>query len=261
MPSPLVAIGVPTTHSGRFSEFWACLAKLCSFMGDKADTLPAYGSDNIRGLNTLVENFLGTPAQYLWILNDDHKFKPTLLADLLASNGTWDAVVPLVLQRAQPWWPVIYKGGADGYKQIGPAHLAHYEPNKVYLLSPYVVGGAGILVRRRVFEMMSAPWFEGGKTTHSDRGGSDLYFCQKMWELDMAIYLNTGCVMAHQFVGAVWPQYDPEQKRWMPLVEVPSVVLEKGARHEVASAAPSPAKGHEKGQKTPAGLPSGTGDS
>lgn len=121
-------------------------------------------------LNAAVRDMEG---DWLWIMGDDHTFSPDLLVQL--GHLDRDIVVPLCSRRVPPLVPVWYG------KETSPGRFAPinwFDLPKTGLMELGAAGNAGMLVRRRVFETLSDPWFELGKTD-SEELGEDLYFCKK----------------------------------------------------------------------------------
>jgi hypothetical protein len=65
-------------------------------------------------------------------------------------------------------------------------------------------GQAGALVKKTVLDQLGDPWFEGGQLTRG-RLMEDMYFIQRLHELDIPIYVDCDEVMAHIANIAVTP--------------------------------------------------------
>jgi hypothetical protein len=67
-----------------------------------------------------------------------------------------------------------------------------------------------MLIRRRVFDAMTDPWFEAAMTSPVQLG-EDLYFCDKARALhDFAIHCDLDIVLGHCMTGVVWPVREDE---------------------------------------------------
>lgn len=137
------------------------------------------------------------------MLGDDHVFSPDLLEKLI--NRNVDIVVPLCLQRAKPLQPVLQK-------EISPGKVEKMTfddlPNRTKLWRlPHGIytGNAGMLVKRRVFDIMGYPWMEQGQLVPG-RGGFDLYFCKKAQELKILVHLDLENTTGHMTHVGIWPE-------------------------------------------------------
>jgi hypothetical protein len=67
-----------------------------------------------------------------------------------------------------------------------------------------VVGSAGLLVHRRVFEAMPPPWFEAGSLLRHGLG-EDWWFCLKAKKLGFQTWVDTALPMGHTTTVTLWP--------------------------------------------------------
>lgn len=168
------------------------------------------GTDVIwnAGLNPAA-NFNGCirrmPAQseWAWIMGDDHILPPDCLMKLL-DRGV-DVVVPLCVRRQPPFIPVLFK------EQQPDSPLGQFPPFKwgeipsTGLHEAFVVGSAGMLIRRRVLEALADPWFEIGQMA-TDRGDEDTHFCLKVREAGFKIHFDADVMIGHMTPICLWPQ-------------------------------------------------------
>lgn len=160
--------------------------------------------------NTIVEQFLSTPAEWLWMVDADMTFPPTILEELLGSadpkttpivGGLCFGVRPKgdlndTLGFEPELFPTIYIVGEDG--------LLHetdgYPENS--LVQAHSTGAACLLVHRGVFEHEGwrdghpFPWFResvlDGKPCSEDQ-----FFCLKAGGLGFPVHINTAAKTGH----------------------------------------------------------------
>lgn len=149
------------------------------------------GVNVIGNRNRIVE-----AAQGEWILfvDDDHVFKPDLLARLL--DREVDVVVPFCLSRRPPFTPVVY----SGLDEAGD-HVVQDNFPSGGLVEVFAAGTGGMLVRRHVLEAIDSPWFEA-EGRHMNE---DLTFCRKVREAGFHIWLDVDAQLGHVSHFAVWP--------------------------------------------------------
>ena len=194
-------IAVPTGSIGRYREFDIQLIQ----MHAPAGSLLTYkmGLNVARNINDAIRA-MAPEHEWVFILGDDHTFAPDVLMKLLDHNV--DVAVPLVLHRSPPYMPVLYGPGPD-YVHVKPSWFKG--KRGLVDISEFTVGNAGMLVRRKVFETLSDPWFEMGKT-HPEVGGSDLYFSEKVRRAGIKQYMDMDLAMGHIGHVAFWPGWDAD---------------------------------------------------
>jgi hypothetical protein len=140
--------------------------------------------------------------EWAWIMGDDHVLPPDCLMRLLDRNV--DVVVPLCVRRQPPFIPVLFK------QQEADSPLGQFPPIKWSevpssgLHECWVVGSAGMLVRRRVLEAIQDPWFEIGQMA-TDRGDEDTHFCLKVQQAGFKIHFDADVVIGHITPICLWP--------------------------------------------------------
>lgn len=203
---PPGVIAVPASHVGRYREFDICLS--CLMSPPRSKIVWRTGLNVAKNMNDIIREMFSNclDAQWLWILGDDHTFDSGLLMRLLSHDV--DVVVPTVLHREPPYLPVLY-GPAPEYKIVNPSWF----DNKTGLqdISGLTVGSAGMLIKRSTLEKVPEPWFEVGRT-HPEVGGSDLYFCNKLNQLGIKMYMDMYAAMGHITHVAVWPAKNKKGK-------------------------------------------------
>jgi hypothetical protein len=161
------------------------------------------GAEITQGRNEAVRVLLEHPElEWLWFLDDDHKFVPevltTLLTTLLSTN--LDVVSPLVVNRKPPFrvfgqhWvrdeDLVVWGDLDP-RELPASGVYHGSPREHLGLAT-----AGMLIRRHVVEKLSSPWFECGKID-SEFIMDDLYFSVKATEAGFRLGLDCSVVLNH----------------------------------------------------------------
>lgn len=154
------------------------------------------GPDIAFNINEGIARGVG---EWVWIVGDDHTFDADIIPRLWAH--TVPVVAPFVVRRSMPHPTVMYD---DDLKSIKPADLQRG------LMKVGYVGGAGMLIRRQVIDKIPRPWFQNRGT---ERQGEDLFFCEKVREAGMSIYVDLDTLMGHITTIEVWPKFMPD-KGW-----------------------------------------------
>lgn len=211
---PAGVIGVARDYLARYAEFDMSLHQTQLPAGSDINT--QLGVNIAANYNAMIRHTLSQPAwQWLWILGDDHIWTHGLLMDLLDHDV--DIVIPFVLRRNKPFRTVIHTSAAEGYRNLIDNELDGH--TGLVDITACTFGNAGMLVRRRVLETMTDPWFENGKTK-SDTGGCDLYFSEKARVAGFSMYLDLDSRMGHLTTVSVNAWRD-EQGRYRPEIMTP----------------------------------------
>lgn len=188
-------IAVACGDTGRFSSFSEALARL-----DKPPDTHVYfskGSDRETSRNVLVRAMLDSGDDWLLFLDDDNVFAGDLLVRLLARNV--DLVGGLYLRRDRPFSAIAYGERLEDGRFIPLDLSAHGKDDLVPVLA---VGTGAMLVRRRVFEGMSDPWFRRAELTE------DLLFCL---ECGHQPHVDLGARVGHMTTATVWPSVTEDE--------------------------------------------------
>lgn len=203
-------IGVIAQETSRFSYFAQSLSAV-----DRPDGTSVYwhlGWDVAENTNMVVDEMIRRDADWLWLLNDDHAFSPDTLTKLLAHN--LPMVVPLYLQRNPPYKPTC--GVID--ELLRGTRAGDPIPRKALPLGACLdrglvpidfAGGAGMLIRREVFDKVPRPWFESGKLTPGQLN-EDFYFCDKVKAAGVEIFCDVGVHLGHCQTSVIWPVPEPD---------------------------------------------------
>ena len=176
---------------------WAWIEFLHAFLQMEKPTgtthILSHGAATIAAKRiSAVEGFLAAPSSYQWILflDSDMTPPPETIPRLLATGH--DIVSAVCVKRKPPYHPCVGTYDADGTLRPlgdfgGPQPVQEVD----------WAGTACLLVRRRVLETLSPPWFEADASGE----GSDIDFCAKARAGGFKIYCDTRMWVGH--VGTV----------------------------------------------------------
>lgn len=206
-------VGVVANDFARVSVFSMCVTSLQQQLlldGTDARLEWRIGGDWVGARNRLVETTLEEGYDWLWFMDDDHAFPPTILQMLLRHD--LPLVVPVCLKRFPPFTPVTYVEKVEGQDA---RYLPLYLPDMPdHGLVELVAGGsAGMLIKREVFEAIEPPWFE--LTPLSE----DLVFCEKAKEAGFSIHCDLSARIGHITTATITPVTSAEGE-WMMGVTV-----------------------------------------
>lgn len=192
---PAGTVGVLVGPLVRYRAVFTSLEKL---LVPKGTVLTfAEGVDTARNSNKLVDTMAG---DWLWIMGDDHRFKPDLLIKLL--DRKVEIVAPLVCKRGVPFDPVCYKKAVVG-AQDNQVYTWEMLSGERGLITVDAVGSAGLLVRRWVFETMPKPWF-----CYTNYTSEDVGFCLNARLSGHKTYVDLDQTMTHLTPCDLEPQRD-----------------------------------------------------
>lgn len=199
LPGP-GTVGVPVGELARFHQFTFALASLQK----PPDTRFVWcqGSSINANLNTMVSVMRG---DWFWRLDDDHLFSPDTLMRLLArfDDDNVDIVVPLVSTKRPPFRYVIfheYDHKTGEHRVIHPDTL----PQEGGLVEVAAAGGAGMLIRRRVFDAMNEQPFRN-MTAHKQ--DEDVTFCLQARKAGFRIWCDLDVQMGHLMTAPITPRF------------------------------------------------------
>jgi len=204
-------IGIASHFLGRYREFDACMARVVSPPGSSYQFYMSV--DVCTNFNHMIRRLMKHDNfEWLWILGDDHLFMEDILVNLLERNV--DIVTPLCCRRLAPYYPILHRDGAEGIDCRSYPEPWNEIKGKTGLMDwTGTSGNAGMLIRRKVLEAMSDPWFENGKVSPGV-GASDLYFWHKAHQYGFKTYLDLDNSLGHLTHVAVWPHYTEESGEW-----------------------------------------------
>jgi len=157
--------------------------------------------------NMIVEAFLDqTSAEWLWMLDTDMVFPPTMLDSLCSIVDADESPIVSALCFAGgrsgtvvPTIRVAVSDGSDGAVEM--AVVSEYPPDS--LCSVDATGAACVMIHRRVFEAIREHyqdrgfiWFAESETMGRDYG-EDVVFCLRARALGFPVKVHTGLVCGH----------------------------------------------------------------
>ena len=179
-------------------------------------------------------------GDWVWFIDDDHTFAPDLMMRLLQRNV--DIVQPLVLTRYAPFAAVHMTKSPTPIAGKPYGRFALTPEDKGGLKEASVVGCAGMLVRRRVWESLDYPYFVNGYA--ADSIAEDVLFCERAREAGFKAYVDLDNHMGHLNIGEVWPERRDDGTWCTRLVFGQQEI-------ELPTAAPKFRVNHETGEVTP----------
>ena len=149
----------------------------------------AEGADIQQNCNTLVDGITG---EWLWIMGDDHRFKPDVLMNLLAHKV--DMVAPMVCKRGPTFKPVCYRIADVGnpHNELHTWETLQKDFPQGGLAQVDAVGSAGLLVKRQVFAATPKPWFE-----FTRYASEDINFCLSARKSGFKVHIDLDQTMTH----------------------------------------------------------------
>ena len=196
-------ICVASGDLARYSRF--CNSMMQLWAPPETQTRWSCGLNVAANFNHCIRNMEG---DWVWIMGDDHVFAPDTLMRLLKHDV--DVVVPIVIRRQPPFIPVLFKRrvpnstspqGTFPYLKWGelPQHgLIGMEEGL------YVAGSAGMLIRKRVLDLVGDPWFEVGQCGR-EVINEDAHFCEKIAALGIELHADMDTWMGHVTPMTIWP--------------------------------------------------------
>lgn len=160
-----------------------------------AKPLHMISNDIAEARNMAVMNAEG---DWIWMIDTDMAFAPTILKKLLSYNV--DVVQPLVVKRHPPHEPIFYS-----MEGTGAALKGQFPDGLPGLVEVPSLGAGGTLYRRKVFEGISGPWFEG------IIGKEDTNFALKCRLAGFHLYTDTSTTCGHLTPMLIWPVYQDGQ--------------------------------------------------
>ena len=189
-PLPPGTIVVPSGHEPRYHAFYGSLIRLLPSLPVGSSIAWNQGPDISFNINHGIERSVG---EWVWVIGDDHTFEPDIIEKLWQHDVP--VVAPFVLRRSVPHPTVMFDKDLNSIKpgnhQRGLMQVAY-------------TGGAGMLIRRSVFQIIPRPWFQN---RGQERQGEDLFFCEKLAEAGLSLYVDLDTWMGHITSVEVWPLY------------------------------------------------------
>ena len=200
------AILVATGDLQRYPGFTISLLHL--LRPEKTEVIWSAGLNPAANFNGCIRR-MKPYHEWAWIMGDDHVLPPDSLMKLLDRDV--DVVVPLCVRRQPPFIPVLFKPQRPDSPlgQFPPVTWEEIPSSGIHEV--FVVGSAGMLIKRHVLEAIQDPWFEIGQMA-TDRGDEDTHFCLKIQEAGFKIHFDTEVVIGHITPICLWPAKGPDGK-------------------------------------------------
>lgn len=172
---------------GRYTQFNQSLAQLAVPMGTSVHWTA--GSNYAQNLNLSLEYAL-KQGGWVFILPDDHVFKPSLLMRLLAREV--DVVLPLCLSRWHPWTPTFrdLDGVVPAIEDLPDGGLVEVSTG----------GDAGILMGEAVLKATGPPWHDANTTD------MDYQFGRKIAAAGFKFHVDLDNHIGHTTHVDLWPE-------------------------------------------------------
>ena len=203
-------IGISSPEIGRYTQFYSNLTKVAR--PDGTALAHVTGACISSNRNKIVDQALENGAEWIWFIDDDHRFPPDTLTRLLSHNV--DIVSGLYLQRVAPYTPHRYdREEANG--ALWPKLLTQGESGLDEVLS---TGAGCLLVRTSVFEKLERPYWRLGQI-RSDVWSDDFDFCRRARAAGFKIWCDLDVLVGHYVIHCVYPARNAEGHWSTRLVE------------------------------------------
>jgi hypothetical protein len=207
-------VAVLTREVGSYKDFLSSFRRLAVPPG--TEELLLSNGEKVASRNLAVDALLSLPssAEWLYFLDDDHKFPRTILYAQLARAIQYDVDVlgALYCTRValRDTYPVggIFQRSPAGALEIRNLTWADLPAQARVLERPdLTMGTAGLLIRRRVLEALPAPAFQVGQI-HPGKEFEDLYFVIRCQEAGFRVGMNLAEPLGHTTRITLWPRRD-----------------------------------------------------
>lgn len=194
-----LGIGLPLTDSKVHSQFLDCFIRL-----RKTDNWiylrPQFPSQNIADIrNAIVKQAKHAGVTHLLMIDTDQTFDQNLIEDLLTRmmENEYQILGGKVHRRYEPYDPILYEFDEKKNKY----HLMNDDKwINEDCVEVAATGGGCLLIDMKVFEKIEYPWFKFIKTEESELNqpiGEDVYFCRKLKEAGISIFVDTKIKIGH----------------------------------------------------------------
>jgi len=135
-------------------------------------------------------------GEWVCFIDDDQPVHPDMLLSLLSRDK--DIVGALYSTKRPPFVPIVFKAETPD-DEFTTCEWKDFRGHRG-LYGPVVAcGTGGMLIRRRVFDAIKAPWFNAMEFT------DDLYFCRKARKHGFEIFVDLDAKIGHTSTHTVWP--------------------------------------------------------
>lgn len=192
-------IGMSCREMSRFSECYDSLMNLQRPLG--THFIQCRSMHGPANWNLLGKLMLERDLEWLFCTEDDHIYQPHTLMRLLEHDK--DIVSGLYLKRDYPFEPVAYYEVGDGNGSIRSHYLDDSEGG---LVEVDAVGVGCLLIRRKVFETLPAPWWIlTAPPAAPDMINSDVEWCRAAKRHGFSIWCDLDLSVGHVAVTPIVP--------------------------------------------------------
>lgn len=195
-------IGISTADQGRFSVFYATLSSLQKPEGVISSF--ARGAVISENRNNISETALQCGVDWVLYLDDDHILQPNTLMRLLEADK--DVISAHYVKRQYPFNPIIL----DAELPDGTFTWKQLHPKESGIVSVAAVGAGCLLIKRKVLEALSRPFWTLGQINPAS-WGDDLDFCSRVRKAGFEVNVDLDNSIGHIMTGVVWPHRNDEQ--------------------------------------------------
>lgn len=196
-------IGVSAAETARFTDFWDSFVHIVPPADTRVEVRVGRGANIAANRNGLTQLALEMGADWIWYVDDDQVFAPETLQRLLAHR--LDVVSGLYVARDFPFKAQVFD------REDAQGRVAHrlLEPTDGGLVRVLAVGAGSFLVRRRVLEALTPPYWTLGQI-EPDNWGDDIDFCRRVRAAGFDIWCDLHCAVGHKIQATLWPQRTPQ---------------------------------------------------
>jgi len=189
-----LAIGIPSTERTFLAEFSDSFFSLARPM--RTAYIRPKGSgplDHIR--NELVQVAQRLECTHLWMADTDQVYPQDTLIRLMAHD--LPVVASKVHRRYEPYDPILLRGTHKAYKSVSDE-----EWKKGGLIEVDATGCGSILYKMEIFTQIEYPWYKF-VFDPSNPIGEDVYFCQKLREAGIKIFVDCDAKVGHMGMNII----------------------------------------------------------
>lgn len=202
-------IGISTAEQGRYSVFYAGLA--CMERPENVAIVFARSAVISENRNYITEQALQMKADWVLYLDDDHILRSDTLLRLLAADK--DVISAHYTRRQEPFNPVLMSTELPDRRFMWKL-LA---PTEQGVISVAAAGAGCLLVKRRVLEALTPPYWTLGQINPTS-WGDDLDFCSRVRRAGFEIHCDLDTPIGHIMNCIVWPTRE-DKGGWMAVVQ------------------------------------------
>ena len=198
---PQVFIGVPCRTVTNVNTM-ECLVDTVAFMRNEGWGVKRCAVRNRPvdlALNHIVESFLKSGDEYLFITADDHIFNPFDVMKLVEYCEDGNMISPIIPRKSPPFMPVIFDYEVRA--------IFDYPKNKVI-----DAVGSTCVMHRGIFEKFKDEYPDDDYFMYGKKDGEDIYFFKKILAAGVKPKVHTGIEFAHY--GSIAHVYFFDMFKW-----------------------------------------------